>query len=435
LPDSTEEHIPDNPSIRHFIWEHFQGLNRIVQRTKYCGGTYSSPKTVLCAEEITVIGHRCTPSSRLPDPSRIDKIVKWGPCRDLSEVHTFLGTIGICHIFIANFAKQANALVNLTHKDVPFEFGPAQVVVQANLKEALLNSPVLRPINYNSDLPVILAVDTSHIAVGFYLCQADAHMPKKRYFACFRSLLLNDCEQRFSQPKLELYGLYRALCTYKMFLIGVCNLIVEVDARYIKGMLNNPDIAPSASVNRWIVSILTFHFELQHVPGKSHRPNGLSWRPPQPEDDSNNEESNDKAEEFEDWIDNLYSFAHMINNPIHALKSERLVHVLALKQTLSHPYTVPDPQIYEPNYDIIPRSTTAMQADEKLAMIHDWLTFLERPNGLSDQDYAAVIRQAVWFFLDEHILWKRDPQGAHKQVLYRHHRIEAIQAGHDDVGH
>jgi hypothetical protein len=87
-------------------------------------------------------------------------------------------------------------------------------------------------------------------------------------------------------------------------------------------MLNNPDIAPSASVNRWIVSILTFHFELQHVPGKSHGPDGLLQRLPQPEDDSNDRESNDKAEEFEDWIDNLYSFTHMINNPIRVPKSE-----------------------------------------------------------------------------------------------------------------
>jgi hypothetical protein len=179
LPDSTEERIPENPSIQHFIWEHFQGLNRIVQRTKYCSRTYSSPKTVLCTEEITVIGHRCTPSGRLPYPSCIDKIVKWGPCRDLSEVCTFLGTIGICCIFIVNFAKRANALVNLTRKDVPFEFSPAQVAAQADLKEALLNSPALQPIDYNSDLPVILAVDTSQIAVSFYLCQADVHMPKK----------------------------------------------------------------------------------------------------------------------------------------------------------------------------------------------------------------------------------------------------------------
>jgi hypothetical protein len=248
----------------------------VVQWTKYCSGTYSSVKTVLCAEEITVVGHRCTPRGRLPDPSRIDKIIKWGPCRDLSEVCAFLGTIGVCCIFIASFAKRANVLVHLMCKDVPFEFGPVQVAAQADLKEALLNSPALRPINYNSDSLVILAVDTLQTTVGFYLCQADPHMPKKWYFACFGLLLLNDHEQRFSQPKLELYGLYCALRTYKMFLVGVCNLIVEVNARYIKGMLNNPDIVPLASINRWIVSILTFHFELQHVPGKSHGPDGLS---------------------------------------------------------------------------------------------------------------------------------------------------------------
>ena len=78
----------------------------------------------------------------------------------------------------------------------------------------------------------------------------------------FGSIPLNDRERRFSQPKLELYGLFRALRAYKIFIIGVRNFIVEVDARYIRGMLNNPDIAPSASINRWIVSILTFHFEL-----------------------------------------------------------------------------------------------------------------------------------------------------------------------------
>jgi hypothetical protein len=105
LPDGTKECIPENPGICCFIWEHFQGLNCVVQQTKYCGRTYSGPKTVLCVEEITVIGHRCMPSGCLPDPSHVDKIVKWGPCRDLSEVCTFLGTIGVCCIFIVNFAK------------------------------------------------------------------------------------------------------------------------------------------------------------------------------------------------------------------------------------------------------------------------------------------------------------------------------------------
>ena len=162
-----------------------------------------------------------------------------------------------------------------------------------------------------------------------------------------------------------------------MFLVGVCNLIVEVDTHYIKGMLNNPDITPSASINQWIVSILTFHFELQHVPGKTHGPGGLSQRPPQPDNNSDDEESKEEAKEFEDWIDNLYSFVHMINIPVPAPCSERLIHVLALEPMFSHAYTTPDTQFSEPNYNLILRSASWIQADEKLAMVHEWLTFLE----------------------------------------------------------
>src|SRR6201996_1396778 len=435
LADGTDERIAKNPGIRRFVWEHFQGLNRVVQRVKYCGGTFSGYKSVLCAEEIIAVGHRCTPLGRLPDQTRVNKIVNWGPCKDLSEVRAFLGTVGVCRIFIQNFAKRANALVNLTRKSVPFEFGPVQIEAQADLKQALLNLLALRPIDYQSDSPVILAVDTSQIAVGFYLCQADPVIPKKQYFARFGSLLLNDRERRFSQPKLELYGLYRALRAYKMFLVGVRNLIVEVDARYIKGMLNNPDIAPSASVNRWIVSILTFHFELRHVPGKVHGPDGLSRRPPQPDNDSEGEESDEDAEDFEDWIDNLYGFVHMVNHAVAAPKTEQFLMTLALEKTMAHLYVVPDPQINEPNYDIIPWSEAAVKAETRLEMVHEWLTFLERPEGLSDQEHVWLICFAAWFFLDDHILWKRDLQGAHKRVLYRHKRIEAISAAHDDTGH
>ncbi len=234
----------------------------MVQHVKYCSGTFSGPKSVLCAEEIIAVGHRCTLLRRLPDPKYIDKISKWGPCKDVSEIHAFLGMISICRMFILNFARCANTLVNLTRKGIPFQFGPEQQAAQDDLKQALITSPALCPIDYSSDSPIILAVDMSTIVVRFYLCQANAENLRKHYYTHFGSIPLNDRERCFSQPKLELYGLFRALHAYKIFIIGVRNLIVEVDARYIKGMLNNPDIVPSTSINHWIVSILTFHFEL-----------------------------------------------------------------------------------------------------------------------------------------------------------------------------
>ena len=89
-------------------------------------------------------------------------------------------------------------------------------------------------------------------------------------------MLLNKREANYSQPKLELYGLFRSLRTARLWIIGVRNLTVEVDAKYIKGMLNNPDIQPNATINRWIAGILLFDFKLVHVPGATHGPDGLS---------------------------------------------------------------------------------------------------------------------------------------------------------------
>ena len=78
---------------------------------------------------------------------------------------------------------------------------------------------------------------------------------------------------------MELYGLFRALNATKLWLIGAKKLVVEVDAQYIKEMLNKPDLHPNAAMNRWIAAILMFDFELVHMPGTKHNgPDGLSRR-------------------------------------------------------------------------------------------------------------------------------------------------------------
>ena len=78
------ETISDNPGIRRFIWEHFQDLNRVVQRMKYSGGTFSGYKTLLCTPEITVLGHRRRPQ---PDdePEPEDDFEDW-----VDEVYRFM---------------------------------------------------------------------------------------------------------------------------------------------------------------------------------------------------------------------------------------------------------------------------------------------------------------------------------------------------------
>ncbi|KAI0754687.1 hypothetical protein C8Q80DRAFT_1095482 [Daedaleopsis nitida] len=134
------------------------------------------------------------------------------------------------------------------------------------LKQVLIESPALRAIDYKSTAPVILAVDTSYIAVSYQLCQQDSDDPGKQYYNRFGSITLNEpgSAHHYSQLKLELYGLYRLLKVLRFWLIRVRNLIIEMDATSTKGMIENLDIALNAVMNRWIISINMFHFDIQH---------------------------------------------------------------------------------------------------------------------------------------------------------------------------
>ena len=119
-------------------------------------------------------------------------------------------------------------------------------------------------------------MDTSYIAIGYVIAQDDPDKPKARHPSHFGSMLLNPREAKYSQPELELYSLFQSLCTVRLWIIGISNLIIEVDAKYIKVMLNNPNIQPNVTINRWITGILLFDFMLKHIPGTSHSPDGLS---------------------------------------------------------------------------------------------------------------------------------------------------------------
>ena len=191
---------------------------------------------------------------------------------------------------------------------------------------------------------------------------------------------------------MELYGLYHALRTLKLYLIGVRNLVIEVDVKYIKGMLKNPDIAPSASINWWIISILMFHFTLVHVPSLHHGPDGLSRRKPQPGD------KEEPEDDFDNWINNINCFMHFINpHPSNSrtMTSTPIITTYAL-DTVHKDSPEPDSPHLENDdtvtpYSVVPRSDLACTMDEKLEKVQHWLETLEWPDSMTDAEYRTFM--------------------------------------------
>jgi hypothetical protein len=304
--DSTYETIPDNPGIRRFIWEHCIVINCILQCLENVGATVSTSKFVLAAPTATIIGHKCTFEGHMPEESKVQKIRNWPEPTNHTQVRGFLGTCSVLRIFIHDFSCIARPLINLMKKDVPFIFGTEQRKAMQILKDAVLSSPALKHLDYMSKREVILAVDTSNIAIGFILLQVGED--GKRYPSRFRSIALTEVESCYSQAKLELYSLFRVLRMVRVFIFGVKNLTVEVDVKYIKGMINNPDLQPNATINRWIAGILLFSFKLVHISALKHKGvDGLSRCPPVEEDPM-------EDGDYEDWIDRAYSFSITLLN-------------------------------------------------------------------------------------------------------------------------
>ena len=191
-------------------------------------------------------------------------------------------------------------------KDAEFIWEDQHDQTMKALKDAIITSPALIPINYTSTRPIYLAIDSSWRTIGWILsqqCEDGQHWP-----SCFGSITWNECESCYSQLKIELYGLFRTLCVLHMHIIGITNLIVEMDVLYVCGMLNNPDVQLNMAINCWIAAILLFNFKLIHIPAEKHLgPDGLLHHEPVLGED---EEDGDP----EDWVDEVLSLGIWVDS-------------------------------------------------------------------------------------------------------------------------
>src|SRR5882724_10231500 len=225
------------------------------------------------------------------------------------------------------------------------------------------------------------------------------------------------------------------------YIIGVKNLQVEIDASYIKGMLNNLDIQPGTVVNRWIVGIKLFQFELVHVPGCLHTgPDGLSHCAASPND------LIDEDEDMDDWLDRTMSFAIVLMKSWPSWSSRLNSSYHLTQATLywlishwpSHQKLLPTYSIYledegheEAPTPVIPHSDLVQCTDDHLeavrALLHDPLA----PTNLSEPGIHGLVCYASKFFLLDSKLMRHDPQGHHKVVIPKEKHFFLITQAHE----
>lgn len=176
-----------------------------------------------------------------------------------------------------------------------------------------------------------------------------------------------------------------------------------------------------------------YHFELVHIPGERHGPDGLSRRPVQPGDTP----EPDDEQAFDDWIDNLHGFLHLVNPPAVSEQKkgnpeQREVTVLAQSNGTAAGLTAVEALPYE----VFPQSPKAVELEERIWKVGPWLQNLARPDGFSDGEYKGFMKFAVHFFVGvDGELWRKDTDGQHRKFIPPARRPRILVEFHDYIGH
>ncbi|CAD6928239.1 unnamed protein product, partial [Tilletia caries] len=264
----------EGTNLRLWFLEYLRTYSRCLRRYEHAGLTLSGEKFVAITPRVSITGVVIDRNGKHSDPEKVAKLENW-PCPppNISSLRGFLGLANYLRPFIRGFATIDAPLRKLLTGR--FRWNDGASAAMENLKEAAKTQPILVAIDYTSSEPLVLAVDSSQLAAGWALFQGDTQEGQLRKLNQYGSVGFSDVESRYSQPQLELCGVFKAVKHLRHSLYGVF-FILEVDAASLRQMINSPDI-PNAAMTRWVQYLKLFDHEIRHVPAHRHTlPDGLS---------------------------------------------------------------------------------------------------------------------------------------------------------------
>ena len=238
-----------------------QRLRKTFSVLKNNGVKLNLSKCELAKNEVTFLGYKISKQGSQPDPKNVEAVLEMKPPTKVKEVRRFLGMTGFYRKHVPNFAKLATPLTNLTRKTEQFAWTkPCQTAFEA-LKDCIAKAPVL--VRAQTGQPFIITTDASNTHVGGVISQTqiDGDVKPLGYF----SKKLNSPESRYSATDKEALAVILTCRHFHHYLWGT-KFTILTDHQPLTSIFKRK--TKSARMNRWILEMREYDYEIQYVKGK-----------------------------------------------------------------------------------------------------------------------------------------------------------------------
>ncbi|GFT43505.1 retrovirus-related Pol polyprotein from transposon 17.6 [Trichonephila clavipes] len=162
-------YIDDIILFTRTIDEHFELLGKVLERFERIQLKFNPGKCQFLTKSCKFLGFLVTPEGILIDKDKSISINEFPVPTDQKQIKSFLECCNFYRRYIKNFAKRALPLTNLLRKDTPFEWTCKTQAAFDDIKEAILNPPVLALPDPDAELQII--ADASSHGIGAVLEQ------------------------------------------------------------------------------------------------------------------------------------------------------------------------------------------------------------------------------------------------------------------------
>jgi hypothetical protein len=144
--------------------EHLIALDEVLSTLAQANLKVKYSKSQFALNEITFLGHRITQDGICPDPTKVSALVNIKEPTNITEVKSFIGLASYYRKYVKNFSEIALPLLNLTRKNVKFDWTIDCQNAFDKLNQLLVNPPVLTLPDFSKNF--IIQSDASKKDIG-----------------------------------------------------------------------------------------------------------------------------------------------------------------------------------------------------------------------------------------------------------------------------